>query len=103
MSETPSTARTEAERRMDDEFEESLIDYHDAGYESPVTEWERNFWEAGYRRGVTAGVTASRAQVLAEAREGIITQVDPIFGVMDKIVITTWAALAVLDRLGGQR
>lgn len=48
----------EAMAREDAERQASLADYAAAGYDSPVTEWESNFWEAGFRRGVKAALAA---------------------------------------------
>lgn len=48
-------ARYEADRRQEEQYKSSLADYAEAGYESPVTEWEQAFWESGYRRGAEVG------------------------------------------------
>jgi hypothetical protein len=67
--ETAEKAIFEAERRKGDEYQASLRDYEEAGYEDSVTEWEQTFWEAGYKRGVRTGVMAGRASRDAEVSE----------------------------------
>ena len=60
--------RFEAQKTEEAAFEKSMKDYREAGYESPVTEWERNFWEAGFRRGIAAGLDAADVEIRRHER-----------------------------------
>lgn len=41
------------------EFKKSIAVYRKLGYDEPPTEWERLFWEAGYKHGINAALRAS--------------------------------------------
>ena len=49
----------EANKQEDEQFAAAEVDYANAGYDAPITKWERNFFEDGYRRGVKVALNLS--------------------------------------------